>query len=133
VRRTIREAEHLARAVDLSILTGEGKHPRPHVHGVEPQWRSKYWASGDEDESSNEEDMAASTLVEEAVAAGFTMEQLRQAEDELSPPASPSMKVSAAPSEDSLSSKIVQLWVANRQKKIKLWSGPLPPLRQSPL
>jgi hypothetical protein len=129
VRRTIREAECLARAVDLSILAGEGKHHRPHAHGMEPHWISKFWASGDEDESSDEEDMAASTLVEEAVATGFTMEQLCQTEDELSSPASPSTKVSAMPSEDSLSSKIVQLWVANCQKKIKPWSGPLPPLR----
>jgi hypothetical protein len=114
VRRTIREAEHLARVVDLSILAGEGKHPRPHVHDVEPQWRSKFWTLGDEDESLDDEDMTASTLVEKAAATDFTMEQLHQAEDELSSPTSPSMKVSASPSEDSLSRKIVQLWVANR-------------------
>jgi hypothetical protein len=78
--------------------------------------------------------MAESTLVEEADAAGFTMEQIRLAEDELSSPASSSTMISAKPREDSLSSKILQLlWVANRQKKIKPWSGLLPPLRQSPL
>jgi hypothetical protein len=110
------------------------KRPRPHVHGVEPEWGSKFWALGDDEESSDDEDMAESTLVEEAVAAGFTMEQIRLAEDELSSLASSSMTVSAKPREDSLSSKIVRLlWVANHQKKIKPWSGPLPPSRQSPL
>jgi hypothetical protein len=35
-RRTIWEIEHMARVVDLSILSGEGKRPRSYVHGVEP-------------------------------------------------------------------------------------------------
>jgi hypothetical protein len=73
------------------------------------------------------------TLMEEAVIAGLTMEQLRLAEDELSSPTSASVEVSAKPKEGSLSSKIVQMWIANRQIKIKPWSGPLPPLRQMPL
>jgi hypothetical protein len=123
----------MARVVDLSILSGEGKRPRPHVHRVEPEWGSKFWTLGDYEESFEDVDMAESTLVEEVVVAGFTMEQIHLAEDELLSPASSSTTVSAKPREDSLSSKIVQLWVANHQKKIKSWSGPLPLRRQSPL
>jgi hypothetical protein len=133
-RGSLQETEHMARAVDLSILTGEGKHPRPHVHVVEPIWGSKFWASGSGDESSDDEEFASSTLVDKAIAVGFTIEQIQQAEGELSlSRVSASSEVCAKPNEGSLSSKIVQLWVANRQNKVNAWSGPLPPPRQSPL
>jgi hypothetical protein len=132
-RRTLRETEHMARAVDLSIFAGEGKQPRPSVHGVEPTWGSKFWVAGDDDESSNEEETTTRTLVDEAIAAGFTIEQIRQAEDEQLYPASVSSEVSAKAKEGSLSTKIVQLWTANRKSKVKPWCGPLPSPRQSPL
>jgi hypothetical protein len=42
----------MARGMDISIFSGKGKHPGPHIHGVEPAWSSKFWASGDGEESS---------------------------------------------------------------------------------
>jgi hypothetical protein len=45
-RGSLQETEHMARAMDLSILTGEGKHPRPHVHVVEPIWDQNFGRPG---------------------------------------------------------------------------------------
>jgi hypothetical protein len=67
-------------------MAGEGTRPRPHVHGVEERWRSKFWASDNDDDPSVEsdaDDIATPMLVGEALVAGFTVEQLHQAEDEL--------------------------------------------------
>jgi hypothetical protein len=65
-------------------MAGEGRRPRPHVHGVESSWRSKFWAFGDETMMLTDDDFAASVLVNETLEAGLSMEQLHQAEDELS-------------------------------------------------
>jgi hypothetical protein len=47
--------EQMARVTDISMIAGQGKHQRPHVHGIE-QWQgSKFWAIG-EDYSSAESD-----------------------------------------------------------------------------
>jgi hypothetical protein len=51
--------------------------------------------NGDDEESSNYEDIVVPTLVEEAVVAGFTMDQLHQEKEELSSPVSDSLEVSA--------------------------------------
>jgi hypothetical protein len=123
--RPSKEKEQMAWGIDLSIISGEGKHPRPHVHGVEPSRGSKFWASGDDEyslEESDDEEIAVITLLEEAIVVGFSMKQLCQDEEELT-----QLK------EDSMSKKVVDLWVANRRNKAKLWRGPLPPPRQSPL
>jgi hypothetical protein len=116
--RVLWEKEQLARDMNLSIILGEGRRPRSHVHGVEPSRGSKFWANGDDEESSNDEDM------EEVVAAGFTIDQLCQTEEELSSPASESPEVSAKLQEGSVSKKIVQPWSANRQSKAKPWVMP---------
>jgi hypothetical protein len=46
--------EQMARMIDILIISEKGNHPRPHVHGVEPEWRLKFWASGEDDDSSVE-------------------------------------------------------------------------------
>jgi hypothetical protein len=89
--------------------------------------------NGDDEESSNYEDIDVPTLVEEAVVAGFTIDQLRQAKEELSSPVLDSPEVSAKLQEGSVSKQIVQLWIANRQSKAKPWCGPLPSPGKSPL
>jgi hypothetical protein len=121
--RTIREKEQMARGIDLSIISGEGKHPKPHVHGVEPSRGSKFWASGDDEYSSEESDE------EEAFSARFSIDQLCQTEEEFPSPTSGSTEVSAQLKEDSVSKKVIDLWVANRCNKAKPWRGPLPPPR----
>jgi hypothetical protein len=65
------------------------------------------------------------TLVEEAITTGFTINHLRQAEEELSSPPSGSTEVCAKLKEGSMSKKVVELWTANRRNKAKLtldWS-----------
>jgi hypothetical protein len=104
--RILQEKEQMARGMDLSIISGEGKHPIPHVHGVEQTWGSKFWAAGDDEESSDDDEIDVPTLVEEAIAAGFTIDQLRQAEDELSSPATGSTEVSALLKEGSCQKRL---------------------------
>jgi len=78
----------LSRAVALAVETS-GR-PKP-VHGVEAI-ASKFWSSGDSDsESSVDEDflveensISTSEFISEAAAAGFTVQNLQQAEQELS-------------------------------------------------
>jgi hypothetical protein len=125
----------MARKMDISMYFGEGKHPRPHIHGIEPEWSSKFWALGDDDESSvdsEDDDIEVPTLVEEAIAAGFSIDHLRQAEEELSSPSNGSTKVCAKLKEGSISKKVVELWISNRQNKAEPWTGPLPTPRKSP-
>jgi hypothetical protein len=128
--------EQMARVTDISMIAGQGKHEPPHVHGVE-QWQgSKLWAIGEgysSVESDEEEDEAASpVLVQEALIAGFTIDQICQAEAELDTPPAATTKVCAKLKEGSISKQIVDVWVNNRRKQGKPWSGPLPPPRQSP-
>jgi hypothetical protein len=135
-RLLLLEKEQLARITDISIMAGEGNHPRPHVHGVEAKWGSKFWASEDDDAStvaSNVDELASPTLVSEALATGFTADQLRQAEEELVSPTIGTPKVRAKLKEGSISKKIIEFWVTNRQNRVKPCSGPLPPPRQSPI
>jgi hypothetical protein len=56
---------------------------------VEERWGSKFWASGDNDASSvssADEEFSSIDLSKEATEAGFTVDQLCQAEYELSTP-----------------------------------------------
>jgi hypothetical protein len=71
--------ESMARITDIAIMASEGTITRPHVHGVEPSFRSKFWASADEDSSTDLEEDEATTLelVAEAIKAGFTVDQIR--------------------------------------------------------
>jgi hypothetical protein len=83
--------------------------------------------------ASDADDHSTPALVREALAAGFTVDHLRQAEDELVTPSAETPKVCAKMKEGSITGKIVETWVTNRRSKMKPWSGPLPPPRHSPL
>jgi hypothetical protein len=65
--------------------------------------------------------------------AGFSMDQLHQAEEELSTPSHGSSKVCENLKEGSLVKKVIDVWMHNRWNMGRPWSGPLPPPRQSPL
>jgi hypothetical protein len=63
---------------------------------VDPSWKSKFGASGGDDVSSVssvDDEFETSVLVSEDLEAGLSMEQIRQAEDELVSPSSNSTKV----------------------------------------
>jgi hypothetical protein len=104
------EKEQIARVANISFLARDGTHPRPHVHGVEPTWGSKFWASGEDDDSllvSDDDDFTSPTLVKEAIEAGFTIEQVHQVEEELVSPALEKSKVSSKLKDESISKKLL--------------------------
>jgi DNA-directed RNA polymerase subunit L len=93
-----------------------------------------FWETEEEDDESDielEEDdnTLMSVLIREAVQAGFSIERLQQAEEELASPSTPAMKVK---SKTLLSNKIVEVWAGNMRKKGAPWKGPLPEPRISP-
>ncbi|CAN6180895.1 unnamed protein product, partial [Urochloa humidicola] len=89
-RRCKEGREALSRLVDL-VVAASGR-PKP-IHGVEPV-NSKFWSCGDSDsESSVDEEIVAEEanistpeFILKAAAAGFTVQDLQQAEQELSSP-----------------------------------------------
>jgi hypothetical protein len=106
--RLLWDKEQMARGMGISIFSGEGKHPRPHIHGVEPAWSSKFWASRDGEKSlvaSDDEDIDVPSLVEEAIASGFTIDQLGQVEEELPSPSTGSNEVCTKLKKGSMSKK----------------------------
>jgi hypothetical protein len=100
-------------------------------HGIELGSGSRLWLLGDDSEVKSEEDddISSSVLIQEAVQAGFSIEQLRQVEDGLVSLTPPSIKVKP---KTSLSSKIVEVWMDNRRKKCAPWKGSLSKPRVSP-
>jgi hypothetical protein len=104
------DKECLARMTDLVIMAGQENNQRPHIHGVEPSYRSKFWATGDEDssEESEEEKIKTPMLVREALAAGFTIAKICLAEAELDTPLELAPKVCAKLRDGSISKK--KLW-----------------------
>jgi hypothetical protein len=83
--------------------------------------------------ASDDEEVQTPILVSEALDAGFTYEDSRQAEEELETPASTSPKVCTNLKEGSTAKKVLGVWVDNRRSKGRPWYGPLPAPRQSPL
>jgi hypothetical protein len=100
-----RNQEHLVRITEVA-LTASTSPWRPRVHGVE-QWQgSKFWASNDDDESSGDEqdqEGGTPTLLNEALAAGFTIDLVRQAEEELETSPTSTSKVRPSLKEGSIS------------------------------
>jgi hypothetical protein len=124
----------MVRITDISLLAGDGTHPRPHVHGMEPSWGSKFWASEEDDElslKSDDDDITSPTLVTEALEAGFTIDQIHQAEEELESPSSEKPKVSSKVRDESISKKLLELWSTNCRSRVRPWKGPLSSPRQS--
>jgi hypothetical protein len=134
------QREQMATATDISLLAGQVKYQSPHVHGVEQVKGSKFWAIGDDysnaestyssDESDEEDEASSQALANEAFKAGFTIDQLRQAEAELDTPTTGTSKVRPELQEGSISMQIVDAWVTNRRKQGNPWRGTLP--KQSP-
>jgi hypothetical protein len=134
--RFMLDKERMARTTEIAITAGQRNTQRAHVHGVEQLQGSKFWDTGNEDDSSEESETeeATPTLIREALEAGFTIEQLRQAEAELETPSPSTPKVVRTNlKEDSMAKQIVGTWITNRRKNGKPWTGPLPPPRKSPL
>jgi hypothetical protein len=77
--RHILDREKQLRVIELSVAASEGSQPRPHRHGIEPGFSSKFWAKENDDDSipDSEDDLDAATpaLVKEGFQAGFTMDQ----------------------------------------------------------
>jgi len=123
--------EALSRAVALAAEAFV--RPKP-IHGVESRL-SKFWATNDTDSEASveeeivleEDNMSTPEFIAEAAAAGFSMKELKQAEQELS-----SSQVCSEPKNSrSLADKIVSVLV-QRKLESRPWKGPLPPPRVSP-
>jgi hypothetical protein len=72
----ILERERLARITELSVTSSSTLRKLGRVHGVEPKFKSKFWANEDDEDSkleSEDGDTATPTLLKEAEAAGFTV------------------------------------------------------------
>jgi hypothetical protein len=77
--------------------------------------------------------MSSPTLIVEALLVGYSLDEIRQAANELEALPSPASKAYSKLKQGSISKRIVDVWVDNRKGKIKPWVGPLPPPRQSPM
>jgi hypothetical protein len=84
-------------------------------------------ASVEEEIVLEEDNMSTPEFIAEAAAAGFSMKELKQAEQELSP----SQVCSEPNNSRSLAEKIVSVLV-QRKLESRPWKGPLPPPRVSP-
>jgi hypothetical protein len=73
--------------------------------------------------------MASSELRREAFAAGFSMGDIQEAEEELHTPTQTAVQELK---QGSVSKKLIDTWTMNRRDKVKPWQGPLPPPRVSP-
>ncbi|KAL6604814.1 hypothetical protein ACP70R_042758 [Stipagrostis hirtigluma subsp. patula] len=94
---------------------------------------SKFWPLATESDSEDDEDgtssISSAGLIDKALAAGFTCNEVYEAELSLrSRSMEPSHSRTKTPT---LAKKIVQTLTQNR--KVKPWSGPLPPKRVSPV
>jgi hypothetical protein len=124
-RRSGREA--LSREVALDAAASRRL---AQVHGVEPLW-SKFWASG-EDSDDLEKDEAdpglatpsTTTFINDALDAGFTIEQLAMAEQALDSGKSFSPTAQLP--------KAIVSEMVRRKLALKPWKGPLPGPRVSP-
>jgi hypothetical protein len=83
--------------------------------------------------SESETDLATPTLVAEAIAAGFSIDQIQQAGNELDSYSSSASKVYAELEQGSVVKRIVDVWVDSRKGKVKPWKCPLPLPRRSPV
>jgi hypothetical protein len=59
--RRMMDRESMTRTTDIAIMASERTTTRPHVHGVEPTFASKFWASTDDDSSIELDDDESTT------------------------------------------------------------------------
>ncbi|CAN6361771.1 unnamed protein product [Urochloa humidicola] len=133
-RRCKEGREALTRVVSRAVEASA--RPR-RIHGVE-RINSKFWAREDSDSDSSvdeeliAEDISTPEFIAEAAAAGFSWQELQQAERELaSPEVSSKSGIEETRSLPSLASRIVSALV-QRKTENRPWKGPLPPPRVSP-
>jgi nitrogen regulatory protein PII-like uncharacterized protein len=127
------ERERIARAIEIMTTTGASCRWWDSVHGVEPGPWSRFWVTGvddveSEEEAVKEDNTSTSVLIREAMDAGFSIEQLQQAAEELASSKSSSKQVKSS-SQLSLSNQIVDVWLENQKMKGNPW--PLPKPRKS--
>lgn len=125
-RRCGREA--LSREVALAAASSS--RPAP-VHGVEPL-KSKFWALGDNSDESDDDEAGPATatpstpvFINEALDAGFTIEQLAMAEHALDSGISSSPNALRLP-------KVIVSELVRRKLAGTPWKAPLPSPRVSP-
>jgi hypothetical protein len=46
--RRMLQREQMARATEISLLAGQGKHEKPHIHSVEHEKGFKFWVNDDD-------------------------------------------------------------------------------------
>jgi hypothetical protein len=135
----ILDKEKMARGMEITMLTTSTSSHR--ILGVEDRLSYRFWARDGEEDSDedseggqeqDEDDSSMQTLnspefCRVAMEVGFTESELLQAEEEVK--ISPNSKKYVA-LEGSLASRVIKDIISN--KKVKPWSGPLPPPRISP-
>lgn len=128
VRR--RRSGHEALSREVALAAAVSRRPAP-VHGVEPL-KSKFWALGEDSDESDvdEAELATATpstpvFINEALDAGFTIEQLAMAEQALD------SGISSSPTALRLPKVIVSEMVRRNLARMP-WKGPLPGPRVSP-
>jgi hypothetical protein len=85
-----------------------------------------------EEEAAEADSLSSLVLIEEAMQAGFTIDQIRRAEEDLASPTTSPAQVKKR-SKFSLSNQIVEVWMENRRKRVDPWKGPLPKPCKLPL
>jgi hypothetical protein len=123
------------------LVACEGSHRSNHKHGVEPNFTLNFWASGDssldsedkDDLSESDTDSSSRMLVAKALKVGFSLDQNKQAGNELESPSSSASKVYSNLKQGSISKRIVDVLIKNHKGKVKPGEGPLPSPRQLPL
>jgi hypothetical protein len=123
------------------VAASEGSRRGNNKHGIELQFTSKFWASGDSSSDSEEDDgptervsdLSSPMLVSEALMVGVSMDQIMQAENELESPPSSTSQVCDEHMQGLISRKIVDVWIENYKGKVHPWIGPLPTPHRSPL
>lgn len=123
----ILDQERMERSRELVIAASS--RDRPHIHAVEEWRRSRFWATSDSDESSQEDDGEDQSLdtpefVGRAHQAGFSTEELLKAGKELEEVPYDELH------QNSIAKTIVQAMVSHRA--ITPWTGRLPKPRKSP-
>ena len=121
VRSFSQAREEVSKVVAVAVAAAS--RPKP-VHAFE----SKFWASSGEDGESDEVDLAEPTtpeFIQDALAAGFSVGDLVQAENTLTSGINPN-------SEDRRKADFIVSTLVDRRLYGKPWQGPLPTPRVSP-
>jgi hypothetical protein len=132
------DRERLSRAIEILEAASVGRRRGDHKLAIEPNFISKFWADGSSSSDSKDEvseevarsesetDLSTPTLVTKAIAAGFSLDEIQQAGNELDSSSSSALKVCIELTQGSVVKRIIDVWVDSRKGKVKQWRGPLP-------